>query len=57
VALEYIDECSVLKTDEAIREFVRYTNDPHDITPEGAAVLSSARVSSNKISNFDRFTL
>jgi hypothetical protein len=53
--LEYIDESGVLKTEAAIREFIRYMNDPHDITPEGAALLAKARAS--KITNFDRFTI
>lgn len=55
MALEYIDECSTLKTEEAIREFVRYMNDPHDITDEGAALLSRARELAETITNFDRF--
>lgn len=57
MALEYIDECSVLKTEDAIREFVRYMNDPHDITPEGAASLAKARDLASQITNFDRFTI
>jgi hypothetical protein len=57
MALEYIDEASVLKTEDAIREFVRYMNDPHDITTDGAALLYRARELCEEITDFDNFTI
>jgi hypothetical protein len=57
MALEYIDECSELKTEESVREFVRYMKDPHRITKEGAASLAQARVLATQIKNFDNFTI
>jgi hypothetical protein len=42
VALEYIDESSVLKDKNAVREFRKNMNDPR-ISKEGAELLARAR--------------
>lgn len=42
MVVKMIDECSTLKTKEDIEEFLRYMNDPYDITPEGARLLEEA---------------
>jgi hypothetical protein len=57
MALEYVNESSILKTEDAIREFIRYMNDPHDITTEGAALLCRARELCEEISDFNNFSI
>ncbi|MDI6895931.1 hypothetical protein [Methanocella conradii] len=49
MALEYINESSILKDKSAIREFKRYLNDPHDITSDGAKALAKGRDLAKKI--------
>jgi len=49
MALEYINESSILKDKAAIKEFKRYLNDPYDTTKDGAKALAKGRALAKKI--------